>query len=438
MKKQPPKKFLIKAHATHARMIYNSSVWQQLPHILAYPLKGHALPLLIIFSLVLSLVLNSWLQAIVSLFAVMIFGSWTLKYAYAVLENTIFGHSTPPMFTFDMWFATNQRPLKQLFFLLTVFGITGLIRQVAGDIPALFVFTLALLLMPASAVIIAIQDSLFSALNPFKLILLAKRIGSAYIIVSLLFSLPMLLFLFVQEIPLLFRIMGIMYLLFMTFHFIGFIVYHRRESLALDVSFSPEREAEAQEKAQEKQLGDILYEVHVLARGGRVQEAIEELFAKLPKLGDTFDAHAKIFARLTLWEEKSVVLAYGQYDISQLIKKNRLSQAIAIYQDCFDIKATFAPKNPFQILPLATTAYREQRYPLALQLVQDFQNRYPNHPDIIAIKLLTAKLLGKHFKRYQEAKAIMVQLLKYKEHALFPEIKKYAMFLRNLSQAESV
>jgi hypothetical protein len=435
MKKQPPKKFLIKEHATHARMIYNASVWQQLPHILAYPLKGYALPVIIFVSLLLWVGLNFLpLGAII----LMIVLSWTLKYAYAVLENTIFGHSTPPMFSSDMWFSSNQRPLKQLFFLFTVFGITGLIRQVAGDIPALFVFTLALLLMPASAVIIAIQDSLFSALNPLTLILLAKRIGSAYIIVSLLFSLPMLLFLFFPEIPLLFRVMGFVYLLFMTFHFIGFIVYHRRESLGLDVSFSPEREVEAQKQAQDKQLGDILYEVHVLARGGRVEEAIEELFARLPELGDTFDNHAKIFARLTLWEEKSVLLAYGQYYISQLIQQNRLSQAVEIYQDCFDIKATFAAKNSFDILPLATTAYREQRYPLTRHLVQDFQNRHPNHPDIIAIKLLTAKLLAKHFKRYQEAKAIMVELLKYKEHALFPEIKKYAMFLQNLIKAETV
>ena len=313
MKKQPPKKFLLKEHATHARMIYNSSVWQQLPHILAYPLKGYALPVIIFVSPLFWVGLNFLPLGAIILIIVL---SWTLKYAYAVLENTIFGHSTPPMFSSDMWFFTNQRPLKQLFFLFTVFGMTGSIRQVAGDIPALFVFTLALLLIPASAVIIAIEDSLFSALNPLKLILLAKRIGSVYIIVSLLFSLPILVLLFFHWVPLFFRIMGIVYLLFMTFHFIGFIVYHRRESLALDVSFSPERETEAQEKAQEKQLGDILYEVHVLARGGRVEEAVEELFAKLPELGDTFDNHAKIFARLSLWEEKSVVLAYGQYYIS--------------------------------------------------------------------------------------------------------------------------
>jgi len=111
-----PQKFILKEHAAHARMIYNPSLWQQLPHILAYPLKGHALPLLIISSVVFSMILNSIFQSLLGIYALMTFLSLTLKYAYIVLEKTSFGYAVAPMLTFDMWNSSNQRPLKQLFF----------------------------------------------------------------------------------------------------------------------------------------------------------------------------------------------------------------------------------------------------------------------------------------------------------------------------------
>ena len=420
----------LKEHVTHARMIYNSSLWQQLPHILAYPLKGHALPLLIISSVVLSMTLNSLIQSILGVFALMTFLSLTLKYAYMVLEMTAFGYAVPPMLTFDMWNSSNQRPLKQLFFLMIIFTIYRWVQNFAGNIPALFMLAFGILLTPASAVIIATENSLFHALNPWKLILLAKRVGMVYLFISLLFNLPVLLMILLfQGFPPLFCITGAIYLLIMTFHLLGFVIYHHRDSLGLTVSFSPEIEAEAEEKEQIKQLGNVLYEVHVLTSGGRIKKAIEELFAKLPDLGDTLDINEKLFARLSLWEEKEIVLAQGQHYISLLIQKKRLSEALKIYQSCFDMSAHFEPKKAFQTLPLATIAYQEKRYSSALQLVQKFSIRCPNHPDNIAIKLLNAKLLGEHFNDYEKAKVIMLQLLELKKHPLYPEIRKYALFL---------
>ena len=427
--KKPPKNFILKEHAANARMIYNPSLWQQLPHILAYPLKGYALPLLLISSVILSMILNSIFQSLLGIFALITFLSLTLKYIYGVLEKTMYGYAAPPMLTFDMWNSSNQRPLKQLVFLMVVFTIYYKVQNLAGNIPALFILVFGILLTPASAVIIATENSLLHALNPWKLILLAKRVGMVYLLISVLFSLPVLLILFFQGLPLLFRMIGVIYLLIMTFHLLGFVIYHHRDSFGLTVSFSPEIEAEAKEKEQIKQLGDVLYEVHVLASVGRIKNAIEELFAKLPDLGDTLDINEKLFARLSLWEEKEIALAQGQHYISLLIQKKRLSDALKIYQSCFDMSTHFEPKNAFQVLPLTTIAYQEKRYASALQLVQDFSTRYPNHPDSIAIKLLNAKLLGKHFNQYDKAKAIMLQLLELKKHPLYPEIKKYALFL---------
>jgi hypothetical protein len=273
MKKTPPKQFQIKEHAAFARMIYNPSLLQQLPYILIYPLQGHALPLIIIFSFLLWITLGNML----GLPAFVIIMAATLKYAYGVLEQTILGYATPPAFTFDMWNPTNQRPVKQLFYLLFIFGIFQILQAKVGNIPADFFLAIGIFFIPASAVVIATENNLQAALNPLRLFLLVKQIGMTYLFISILFGLVILLsFPIFPWIPLigvfipqwvwrinsgfllLLIVMLELYLLLMVFHLLGFVIYHRRDFLGLEVVFSPEREEEAQQQAKDKQFGELL------------------------------------------------------------------------------------------------------------------------------------------------------------------------------------
>ncbi len=444
-KKTPPKQFKIKEHATHARMIYNPSVLQQLPYIIIYPLQGHALPLIIIFSLILWITLGNML----GLAAFMIIMAGSLKYAYGVLEQTILGYATPPALTFDMWNSANQRPVKQLFYLVFIFGIFQILQTQVGNLPAYLFLVIGIFLTPASAVVIANQNNLLAALNPLQLFFLVKQIGVTYILISLLFALVVLFSLPIfPGIPLigwllpqfgwrvnngfllLLIVMLDFYLLLMTFHLLGFVIYHRRDSLGFEAVFSPEREEEAQQQAKDKQFEELLDEIYWLTKQqGKQQEAVETLLAKLPALEDKLDSHQRFFERVSLWETKKVALVHGQYYLRLLNRKKQLAKAFAIYQACLTLNSQFKVKNPYQILPLAKQASQEKQYSLALSLLQDILSRYPEHPDSIELKLLMAKLLGERFERFEEAKTIMAELLENKAHRLYPDIKKYATFL---------
>jgi tetratricopeptide (TPR) repeat protein len=164
---------------------------------------------------------------------------------------------------------------------------------------------------------------------------------------------------------------------------------------------------------------------------------VETLLAKLPALKDQLDIHQKLFERVSLWETKKVALAHGQYYLGLLLRKKQLAKALAIYQACLTLDAQFKLKKSYQIIRLANIARGKKQYSLALSLLQDFLSRYPEHPDSIEVKLLMAKLLGERFERFDEAKAIMAQLLKNKEHRLYPDIKKQATFLVKYSKAIS-
>jgi tetratricopeptide (TPR) repeat protein len=450
-KKTPPKQFQIKELAAHARMIYNSSVLEYVPYLLIYPLQGHALPLIIIFSLILWITLGNML----GLAAFMIIIPGTLKYAYGVLEQTILGYATPPPLTFDMWNWANQRPVKQLFYLLFIVGIFQIIQTKVGNIPAYLFLAIGIFLTPASAAVIANQNNLLAALNPLKLFILVKEIGMIYIVISLLFALVVLFSLLIfLGIPLIGRIIpqfgwrvnnGFLlllivmldfYLLIMMFHLLGFVIYHRRDALGFEAVFSPEREEKAQQEAKDKQFEALLDEIYWLTRQeGKQEEAVETLLAKLlPTLEDKLDSHQKLFERVSLWETNRVALVHGQYYLSLLLRKKQFAKALAIYQACLTLNAQFEPKTPYQILPLAKQAFQEKQYSFTLSLLQDFLSRYPEHPDSIEMKLLMAKLLTERFERFDEAKAIMAQLLENKAHRLYPDIKKYAQFLVKYSK----
>jgi len=444
MKKTPPKQFEIKEQAAHARMIYNSSLWQQLPYILIYPLLGHALPLIIVFSFLLWLTLGNALAIV--LFFTMIAG--TLKYAYSVLEDTMLGYATPPALTFDRWNPANLRPVKQLLYLIFIVGTTNLFQNIGGNMLALPFLALGIFFMPASAVIIANQNNLSAALNPLKLLVLVYKIGIRYLLVSflltlnILLSLPIFLMmpligrilpkigLIIDGFSLLLLVMLNIYLLLMIFHLLGFVVYHRRESLGFEVVFSPEREEEAQQQAQDKQVEILLDEVYWLSRQqGQEQAAVETLLAKLPAFDEQLNIQHRLFERTCLWESKKVALVHGRYYLNLLLQKKQLSIALAVYQTCLSFDAQFAPKTSYQILPLAKQANREKQYSFAFSILEKFLADYSTHVEHVEAKLLMAQLLAERLERIKEAKAIMALLLKEKEHQLYPEIKKYAKFL---------
>ena len=130
MIKQSQRQSSLAKRSIPLRMIDNPSVWQQLPAILIYPLQGHALPLIVIFSLMLWIGLQTPLG--IPTFAIIL--SWSFKYAYGVLEHTLLGYATPPMLTLELWNPTQQRPLKQLFYLLLVFAISEYLEKVMGSV----------------------------------------------------------------------------------------------------------------------------------------------------------------------------------------------------------------------------------------------------------------------------------------------------------------
>jgi len=408
-------------------MIYNSSLLKQLPQILLYPLRSYSLFVLIIFSILLYILFAAFSP--LAIFALIIIPSWFLKYAYAVLDHTIQGYDSPPEMGEEVWFFTNQRPLKQLFYMALIIIITFYTSP--------YFLILGVLLLPASAVIIATQNSLFMALNPLTLILFVKYIGYQYFIISVIFFLPLIaLYLFIKSTGFILGLLSmtlLLYLIIMGFHALGFVVYHRRDILGLTVSVSPEREEAEQQEEKRQRLEKLLDEVYLLAGADKPKRALIVLFAGLGELNDDLDLNEYLFERFLLWQKKPVALGFGKHYINLLVRQKDFEKAFKVCRTCTDIDPKFQLDKPAAILPLATHAYQEHRHQLILQLTEKFEKLYPEHQDIIAVSFLRAKALTE-LGNLKEAIIIIKQLLEHKNHPLYIDIKKQAIFLMKLKR----
>jgi len=88
------------------------------------------------------------------------------------------------------------------------------------------------------------------------------------------------------------------------------------------------------------------------------------------------------------------------------------------------------------VLPLAMQAYKEHLYQLTLQMTKDFENLYPEHDDIIAIAFLRIQAFTE-LGQYVDAITAIKQLLEYKKHPLYPDIKAHAILLMKLKNNRS-
>jgi len=364
-----------------------------------------------------------------TIFALVVIPSWFFKYAYAVLDHTIQGYDMPPEMGSEVWFFTNQRPLKQLFY------IAFIITMSLYTTPYLLI--LGVLLLPASAVIIATQNSLLMTLNPLTLILFVRYIGYQYLTISFIFFLPLVAF------YLYFKSRGFLlglsfmtltlYLVLMGFHALGFVVYHRRDVLGLTVTISPEREEEERQEERRKQIEKVLDEVHLLGSADKPKRALMVLLGRLQEFDDDLDFHEYLFERFLLWQKKGVALGYGKHYITLLTRRKYFDKAFKVYRTCADIDAKFQLDNPSTILPLATQAYDEHRYPLVIQLTHKFDKLYPEHDDRVAVAFLRAKAFTES-GNLAEANVLIKQLLGYKQHSLYTSIKAQAILLMKLKR----
>lgn len=317
-----------------------------------------------------------------------------------------------------------------------------------------FVIGVLSLLLPAAAIVIALEDKFFKALNPLNVLHLVQTMGSAYFVLWGFFlaiagarqmvlgagaSWPAAV-----SFPL--EMAVATYLALVLFAVMGYALYqfHQELHLDVDVDFDDHRQAggaegiaragSARAALSEAAPKDPLErKLQPLLAQGNITEAIAEVkdYMRYDRLDPALNKrlHA-LYLRQT---DHALTLGHGQQLVSALGRAGQGREALAALKTLLAIDPAFIPNDADAVLPTATAAMQGGEAALAANLLRNFDKRFPQHKDTPGIYFLGARLLSEHNRQHDKAARILRSVLaRFPDHAVAPDAKTYLAVLESL------
>ena len=311
------------------------------------------------------------------------------------------------------------------------------------------------LMLPSAAIVIALEDKFFKALNPTLVWYFIQSIGSAYFVLWAIFlsiagarqlalstgaNWPMgLVFPFEMALA--------TYLALVLFALMGYTLYqfHQELSLDVDVDFDNHRQAgsaEAIARAGSAQMAinettptdPLERKVQALLKEGQVKEAIAEV--KDHMRHDRFDPvlNTRLHALHLQNGDPLATLAHGQQWLSALTRAKQGNQLVVALRALFGIDPGFTIADGDVVLPTAQAALQMREAAMAAILLKGFDKRFPEHRDLPAVFFLGAKLTSERMQQHDKAAALLRSVLaRFPDHAIAEEARTYLSVLERVA-----
>lgn len=316
------------------------------------------------------------------------------------------------------------------------------------------VMVLLSFLLPAAAMVVALEDAFFKALNPMWVGHFLRAMGPAYFalwaLVLLLAGTRQWVLSIGADWPTVLRLpveMGLAaYLSMVLFASIGYALYqfHQELHLDVDVDFDLHRRAGGAEKiARAGSAGAAV-------RAGGPQDPMERRVQDLLGAGQMQDAigvvkDAMRFDRLDpdlntrlhqLYRragDTATTLGHGPTWITALARAERYKEAVAALRELRQLDPQFAVTQADSIVPMAREAERQGDRELAVALLHGFDKRHPDHPEPPLAYFLGARLMSEHGRQHDKAARLLRGLIqRYPDHPELGEMKAYLIALERI------
>lgn len=417
--------------------------WQRIPKFFLYPFRTK--PLLYGALLAAASLLAELLPIFLVELGILLA---TLRYAFHIMEQTSLGYLTPDQFEPQSKPERTYLPYK----LFGILVIWGLIVAVIGSVSAALGFVASVFLtlaLPASVMALSVSNSFAEGLNPVSWTNIMRAVGKPYLALWLFLflllggapvvlpllapllrsgiALPVVNFVFIYFTLVMFNMMG--YCLYQYHHMLGLKVKidfdAARDGGEPAAAADKPRDAAGEEIAARIASGDLDGAIGLAGEEARIKPeelAVQERYHKLLLLGGKPDS----------------TLRHGQGFVSLLLRKERGQRALEVFRACRERQSDFMPEQPGQVFKLAQAARRAQDGSLALALVNGFDRRYPKHPDVPGVYLMSAQILSENFKKDEMATQILKAMVrKYPDHPLSAEAATYLKALERMAGLRS-
>ena len=432
--------------ATHASLA-PPPFWQQLPQVFKYPAHGDALVKIVAYA-VAAFVARRFLP-----FGPILAGLvWLAFFAYCfgILERTARGHLVAAEVFVNDRTDKDRRPIMQVVIFIIFILLVALAAAFLGKVAGQVTLFLVSLVIPASIMVLALEERLAAALNPMRLLATISGIGLPYL------ALCAFLFLLLESSAYLALgldkflpawVSGIlagmvsMYFMVSMYYLMGYVLYQNHAELGVDVQVDT---AMAQHNLQKagagaggKAMADVLGpETRGLVADGKLEEAAARIENNLRRDWDNNKLHDQYQKLLLLQGVPKAIAKHVNEYVPKLMREKKAARAVEVYEAARKVVPDLLIVDSTILLPLATQACELRRDATAFDLLKGFDKRFPESADIPGVYMLAAKILLEKRGDFAMAQKIFQHLArKFPQHPLAAEATRLAQVAEKMAAA---
>jgi hypothetical protein len=411
--------------AADDRMAGTRSALAYLPQLLVYPLTGFCLPVMVMVAGFVAVGVQSWM----GLPLLMITGTWMLHYLVRLIEHTAQGHATPPPIAADVVFLDAVKMFKALCGPLLALNMVVALQHRDAPVAAGVALAVCAFLAPAYLFLIATDGRLSAALNPLRWIGVLAGFGPGYVLLCLLLaggagvlgwvskqgSVGLLAF-------------ACCYVLFLTAHLMGFLAYHRRERLDIDVHVGdPEDKRRVREQAERLQA--VIAKIQARVQDRDLEGAATALLAEPGGPASLRGFHEDLFERVLTIGPPALIHAQGRRLIAVLLDEKRDARAFEVFEACENRHPHFETETPEQWARIALEALRARLLPRFETLADALERRFPDSDAVLSVRLVQARYCSETLGDDERARALLQPLLARTAHPQHAQVQGLARVL---------
>lgn len=396
-------------------MVSTPDIWRYLPKLLYYPVRGYALPIVVVIGAIV------WILGYAGLFGIaassIVFG-WMGYYSMGVVLRTSQGHAIPPPLGTEVLFEGEKLRLAVLFLYIA----TVLLLSYGAALPgrhweSVLVFVVGVYLLPAFLGSLALQPDLLTAMNPLVTLRFVWHTGLAYLFACLMLAGIGFLGVFLSgHVAGIVSSMLLVYGLLFVCHLVGYIAYHHQDEIELAVAVQKPTDETRAVAAQAQRLAALLA---VVDKKLEAKDAPGARDAILKEAGagvvNPRGFHEDLFEALRLRHQDALSLVAGNRLIRYLVEQKRASRALDIGEQCLDISKDFLTDPPGLMVALAEEALRDKRMPVFARLDAQVQGKLPASMEAVSLQFLKARSLAEQ-RQDAAALALVAPLVSWTKH----------------------
>ena len=407
--------------------------WFKLNDVWRYPAKPASLMVIGIGAVLSLLVAYLPMLGFLRIFLDLAVISYVYKYGAEVLLHTARGNTdeAPEHVTV----VDENQGWQQIWLFVGLYAL-GLVAFFYAPFWLAVVIGLLLVLgYPAASIMVAIEGSVVSSLNPLRWLDAMLRIGWPYLAVVLLsvcfvfskFYLNDLLTFLWGPFTVLLTSAVSFYFAIMSFYLLGYLVYQFHEALGFELVPMKKELPRSHMKLDPDQA--VIDDCEALVVQGKLADAAARFRALISARGATAMVHERYRKILKLNQDIPGLLEHGQVWLSVLLAQEKIPELIALYKECLALDAAFVPHVAEEYADLATVlSVTEPK--LAIGVLQGFCRQFPKSKIVPGNLLLAAKILAERSNDVAGAKKLIAQLQqRFPESAHIGAINDYGVLL---------